>query len=226
MLQSWLRRVDRQSTRIDDTVVAPSEKIANILQDVYQLSVAAIIPPPVEDVFFERDTFPRQVNENTFIWTGRLVEPIKRLAMLCRIFSRLPHRELIIVGEGRSRAAVAKVAPPNVTIIGAKSRQDVNALLRTSAALLLPSVEDFGISAAEALAAGVPVIVNGHAGISGYIRDGFNGLVTSFDERAIEAAIGSVSRQDFASPAAISSSVSALSERSFSRSIARMAESS
>ncbi len=111
---------------------------------------------------------PRVAGEPVVVFLGRL-HAIKRLDLLVDAFARLRasgrRAELVIAGpdEGGLRASLdARVpdAAPFITWPGALDDNGKHELLARAAALVLCSdSESFGLSVAEAMAAGVPVVV-------------------------------------------------------------------
>ena len=181
-----LRSRDTVALYARDTIVAPSRRIADIIRQAFGRFPDAIVPPPVADDFF---TDVPAVDGTDFVWVGRLVEPIKRLRMLLSAFRELPDRRLVIIGDGRHRRILQHLAPSNISFVGWKEADEVRRIVAESSALLLPSMEDFGVSAAEALAVGTPVITTHAAGISEHITPGVNGLVTEVDDAAFVEAL-------------------------------------
>jgi glycosyltransferase involved in cell wall biosynthesis len=215
-LGGWLRSVDRAATQPHDYVVAPSARVADLLAGAYGKTVQAIVPPPVDDWYFQFDPAPRSGH---FVWVGRVVAPIKRLALLCKVFAAIPHSRLIVIGEGRSRAAIERHAPPNVHFVGWREPDEICRLVSSAQALLLPSMEDFGLCAAEALALGTPVVVTAKAGIARWVRPGDNGLVAPWDDGGFLNAVLSFRRTDLAPQAQIRAEARIFSRSRFRRSM-------
>jgi glycosyltransferase involved in cell wall biosynthesis len=115
------------------------------------------------------------------LFAGRLA-PEKGLDVLLTAWRQLGREApLKIVGDGPMEPQVAEVASriKNVEVLGRRSREDVLALMRDAAFLVLPSqgYEAFPLVLAEAYAAGLPVIASGHGSLGGLIDDGRTGLV-------------------------------------------------
>jgi glycosyltransferase involved in cell wall biosynthesis len=95
---------------------------------------------------------------------GRLSRS-KGLDVLLRAFEAadLPRARLIIVGEGRERSRLERLAGPHVLFLG--YRRDARRLMQAFDLFVCPSrVEPFGRVIVEALDAGVPVIASDAAG--------------------------------------------------------------
>jgi glycosyltransferase involved in cell wall biosynthesis len=77
------------------------------------------------------------------------------------------------------------MAGKTVTFLRDKNDEEIAHYFRTSEAFVFPNMDDFGIVAVEALAAGTPVIAYKAGGALDYIEDGKNGLF--FDKQDVES---------------------------------------
>lgn len=191
LLAPWLRLVDVRAGQPGDYLVAPSPRIADLLRNTYGVGVQQVIPPAVERDLFNLN---RSTGGDYFIWVGRMVEPVKRLSLLLSAFSHPDAPRLIMVGDGRSRRRLERQAPPQVEFLGWQTQHRLWALVAGAQALLLPSMEDLGLSAAEALALGTPVIVSRDAGIAAWVREGHNGWLVNPSVADIRRAVGDARR--------------------------------
>ena len=95
------------------------------------------------------------------IYAGRL-SPEKGISTLLEAASLLPDIEFRIAGDGPLRAVLESCAPPNVRFEGWINKADLSALYREARLAVVPSIcyETFGLSAADAMAHGLPVIAS------------------------------------------------------------------
>ncbi len=158
-----------------------------------------VIHPPVDVDFFRPAPVDR---EDFFLAAGRLV-PYKKMAVAVAAATALGRR-LVVVGQGRSRESLERLAGPTVDFIGAVSNRELLDLYRRCSALLFPGEEDFGIVPVEAQACGTPVIaaraggatepvVDGRTGVLVDVRSqdhvtGFQNAISAFDPAAFDQA--------------------------------------
>jgi glycosyltransferase involved in cell wall biosynthesis len=118
------------------------------------------------------------------------IQPSKGVLDLVRAMQGVDAR-LVVVGDGRGPYAdeVRREAAATVTFTGAVA--DARALMSWFDVLAVPShTEAFGTVAAEALAAGTPVVATRGGGIEEYVVPGRNGeLVMAGDAEALADAI-------------------------------------
>jgi glycosyltransferase involved in cell wall biosynthesis len=152
---------------------------------------SAIVHPPVELARFS----PGPLGDH-YIAVSELM-PHKQLAVAIEAFNKL-RRPLIVVGDGPAARQLARLAGPTVRFAGRQSDTAVAELLQGARALVMTSVEEFGIVAVESQAAGRPVIARRGGGALETVIDGVTGCffsggpdelaqaVLAFDDAAID----------------------------------------
>jgi glycosyltransferase involved in cell wall biosynthesis len=131
------------------------------------------------------------------LFIGRLTEE-KGLACLLDAWSMLDQSiPLRILGDGPLRADLesraARLPPGRVLLEGKVDRERAIETLKAARMLVLPSLwyEGFPVSAAEALACGVPVVASRLGGLSEIVPDGICGrLFAAGDARDLAAVVG------------------------------------
>jgi glycosyltransferase involved in cell wall biosynthesis len=126
---------------------------------------AQLLPPPVDLSRFSLQT----AKGSDYLTVSRLV-PYKRHDLMVQAFADLPERRLLIIGDGPQRAALEKIATPNVVFLGALPDREVAQHMRSARAFLFAAHEDFGIVPVEAQACGTPVIAYGVGGVRDTVR--------------------------------------------------------
>lgn len=84
---------------------------------------------------------------------------------------------LTVVGDGPDLEGLKSGAPPNVTFLGGQPTEKVLTLMKSSRALIVPSIwyEGFPVTVVEAFACGLPVIASGIGSLSEIVQAGKNG---------------------------------------------------
>ncbi len=142
-----------------DHFVAISHHIARRIRKVYGRD-ASVIYPPVDTAYFHLDETPR---DDYYVTASRLV-PYKRVDLIVAAFAALPHRRLVVIGEGPQLEALRKSATSNVEFLGYQDPSSLRHHLQRARAFVFAAREDFGIAPLEAQACGTPVVAFGRGG--------------------------------------------------------------
>ena len=188
-----LRRLDQRAARRVTRMIANSAAVAARIRRVYGID-APVVHPPVD---VERFAPAHPVlAEDWFLVVSRLV-PHKWIDRAIRAANESRHR-LKIIGEGRDRDTLERLAGPTVEFLGARPDHEVVSHMQRCQALILPGVEDFGMTAVEAQAAGRPVIAARGGGALETIREGMTGLFFDIeDDRALARMMDEVVRMSW-----------------------------
>jgi glycosyltransferase involved in cell wall biosynthesis len=178
-----IRAADRAAARRVTRYVANSELTRHRIATLWNRD-ADVIHPPVE---VER--FAPAEPGRAFLVVGELVAH-KRVELALEA-ARLARAPIRVVGEGPDRARLearyGRLA--GVEFLGRVDDAKLNRLYATARALVVPNVEEFGIAAVEAQAAGRPVVAAGAGGARETVIDGETGvLVPCDDARALARA--------------------------------------
>lgn len=172
-----LRRWDLSTVRRVDAFIANSSETQKRIRETYGRD-SVIIPPPVEDRFFETP-----LEEGAyFLALGRLV-PYKRFDLLIEAANTLKV-PLKIGGMGSEYHRLRRLAGPTVELLGFVPDEALPRLYSRASALLFPQVEDAGIVPLEALASGVPVIAYAKGGALDVVTHGKTGILV--DEQSTQ----------------------------------------
>lgn len=155
---------------------------------------AALIYPPVHTRRFS--CVPPSEVGDYFLVISRLV-PYKRVDLAVQAFNELG-LPLLIIGDGRDRGPLQRMARSNVRFAGRLPDEELRGLLARCRAFIFPGEDDFGIAPLEAQAAGRPVIAYAAGGALETVVVSRTGL---FFHEASAAALAEVVRrfdqQDF-----------------------------
>jgi len=159
-----------------------------------------VIPGGIDPSWFEVERTPSEKPEMVF-W-GRMEDEkgIPELLEAMNIVARkIPDAKLTLVGEGNRleeyKRRVRKLGLiPRMIVPGWQSMEAIQKLSATASVAVFPSrIESFGLSVAEALGAGVPVIAANAGALPEIVEDGVTGtLVSSRDSEGLADAICTV----------------------------------
>jgi glycosyltransferase involved in cell wall biosynthesis len=142
---------------------------------------ADVVYPFVDDAFLSA---PLNGRRDDFDLIVSALVPYKRLEVPIEA-ARQSARKLVIIGDGPLRRRLRSLAGPNVELLGSVSREVVIDRLSRARALILPGVEDFGITPLEAMAVGTPVVALRAGGALESVVEGKTGIF--FDEPVVDS---------------------------------------
>jgi glycosyltransferase involved in cell wall biosynthesis len=185
-----LARWDAATAGRVDRFLANSQYVAGRIRRYYNRG-STVVYPPVDTTFYRLldPARPRQL-ESSFLVVSALV-PYKRVDVAigaCRK-AGVPLR---IVGRGPEEARLRQMAGSTVEFLGWRSDEGIRDLYATSAAVLLPGVEDFGMVPVEAQACGTPVVALGQGGARETVEDGVTGILVG--DNSIDAFAAALAR--------------------------------
>jgi len=188
-------RFTRWVLRGADSVIAISRHSAALAESAgADIERIRVIPPgvniPAEPSAEKRASVP------TILSIARLEDVYKGFDVMMRalplVRAQLPDVEWVVVGEGRLKAHLERLAKaygvePNVTFAGAVSNQERDRWLDRAHVLAMPartsaagqSGEGFGIVYLEAAARGLPVVAGAVGGALDAVIDGETGILVN-----------------------------------------------
>ncbi len=183
----YLRTWDALAAMRVDHYIANSQVVANRIRKFYRRD-CDIVHPPVDVARFH---VAPEVGDY-YVMVTRLA-PYKRLDLAVEACTRLG-RPLKIVGGGRYRKKLEKIAGPSVEFLGRVSDADLPDLLAKARGYIMPGEEDFGIAPVEANASGRPVIAFAAGGALDSQIDGVTGVF--FDQPTVESLMDALQRAE------------------------------
>lgn len=148
----YLRLWDTRTANGVDQFVAISHFIARRIRKAYGREAIVVYPP------VDLDQFTLGSERGDFYMTAGRMVPYKRVPLIVEAFRHMPHRRLVVIGDGPDMAAVRAAAGPNVTIMGKQPRDVLIDHMQRAKAFVFAAEEDFGIAPLEAQACGTPVV--------------------------------------------------------------------
>ena len=177
LLSRW-RQWDSIAAQRVDRYVANSHTTSERVRR-YLGRESTVLHPPVE-----LDRFaPGAVGAHYVVLAELMAH--KRIDIAVDAFTRL-RLPLVVIGDGPEGRRLRRIAGPTVSFTGRIPDERVAERLAGARALVVTAVEEFGIAAVEALAAGRPVIALGEGGVRESVQPGVTGV---FYERNDPAAL-------------------------------------
>jgi glycosyltransferase involved in cell wall biosynthesis len=191
---SYMRMWDSRTVHGIDHMVANSAFIAKRIRKCYGRA-AQVIHPPVDI-----SAFAFRENKDSFFLTASRMVPYKRIDLIVDAFAAMPHRRLVVVGDGPEFERIKARATPNVEMTGHLPRPALIDLMQRARAFVFAAREDFGIVAVEAQACGTPVIAFGSGGVCESVIGEGDGAPTGvfFPDQSAASIINAIDRFDLA----------------------------
>ena len=177
LLFHYLRIWDRSAANRVDYFIANSKTTAARIKKFYNRE-AKVIYPAVKTVFKEPSS-----SSKYFLIVSQLT-PYKRIDLAIDVFNKL-ELPLVIIGQGRDRKRLEKMAKHNVKFLGWRSDKIVRRYLQNCTAFIFPGEDDFGIAPVEAMLFGKPVLAYRKGGVTETVLEGITGEF--FDDLATES---------------------------------------
>jgi glycosyltransferase involved in cell wall biosynthesis len=183
LIARWLlhriRTWDHRAAQNVDHFIACSAYIERRIKKAYHRRSSVIYPNVAVDDFVIDG--PRA---NFYMTSSRMV-PYKKMHLIVEAFSKMPDRELIVIGTGPQFSRCKALAGPNVKILGYQPHSVLLWHMQRARAFIFAAEEDFGITPVEAQACGTPVLAFGKGGAAETVVDRVTGLL--FHEQSSSA---------------------------------------
>ncbi len=173
-----------------DRFVANSDFVKQRVRRYYGRDAEVIHPPVDVERFLKAE--PVLKKPGYLLAAGAFVA-YKRYDLAIQACEKLG-RKLIVAGSGPEEKNLRQLAGVHTEFVIRPSEARWVELFRGADAFLFPGVEDFGITAIEALAAGTPLIALKAGGALDFVQEGKTGLF--FSEASVESLIEVLSRFD------------------------------
>ena len=167
VIAARLRRWDVATSAGVTQFIANSGFVRDRIRRFYDRD-AVVVHPFVDDSFLAAPL--RDDREPYHVIVSALV-PYKRIDLA--LATGAP---LVVIGDGPLRAELSSRAAPNVRFLGRVSREAVIDHVSRAQSLILPGIEDFGITPLEAMALGTPVVTAGEGGVLDSVVPGRTGI--------------------------------------------------
>jgi glycosyltransferase involved in cell wall biosynthesis len=168
-----MRRWDLAASSRVDSYLANSELTRERIRRFYGRD-SVIIHPPVETQRFT----PATPDEALLVVSELVTHKRVHVALEA---ARRAHVPIRVVGSGPDHAALSE-AYPEAEFLGRTGDEALAELYARARAVIVPGIEEFGITAVEAQAAGRPVIAARAGGALETVLDGHTGRLAALDD--------------------------------------------
>ncbi len=174
-----LRLWDVSSNHGVDRFIANSSFVQARIKRFYGRDSGLIFPPVNVEQFA-----PKAAEKSDYFLVAGAMVSYKRFELAIEACQALGKR-LVVAGSGPDEAKLRKIAHSSVEFHIRPTKAKWVELFQKAEAFIFPGVEDFGMTAIEAMAAGTPVIAFKGGGALDFIEPGKTGLF--FTEDNVEA---------------------------------------
>jgi glycosyltransferase involved in cell wall biosynthesis len=192
----WLRRWDVRTSSGVTQFLANSRFVRDRIQRFYGRD-AEVVHPFVDDAFRSAGELVSSEKRAPFHLIVSALVPYKKIELAIEAV-RGTGRRLVILGGGPMLERLREKSGPNVELRGAVSRDRIIEHLAQATSLILPGVEDFGITPLESMALGTPVVALGEGGVLDSVVNGETGIFFETAEvGAVRAALDAVESREW-----------------------------
>lgn len=182
LLANPLKRWDRRAAKRPDYFIANSTHTQAMIKRYYRRD-SEIIFPPVETDRFKLPGSAKPPLRHGFVIAGRQT-PYKRFDLAIEACNELKV-PLVVIGDGPDHKRLEKLAGRSITFLTNVNDQEIASHFQSAIGCIMPNMDDFGIVAVEALAAGTPIIAYNRGGALDYVVPGRTGLL--FEKQTAKA---------------------------------------
>lgn len=173
LLVGPLKRWDRHAAKQPDFFVANSTHTQAMIKRYYGRESEVVFPPvEIERFILKGNATPP--TRHGFVVAGRQT-PYKRFDLAIEACSELKV-PLVVIGDGPDHKRLEKLAGRSVTFLTNVNDQEIAGHFQSALGFIMPNMDDFGIVAVEALAAGTPIVAYNKGGALDYVVPGKTGL--------------------------------------------------
>lgn len=162
MMLSRYREWDYVASQRPDELISISKNVSERVKKYYNQE-SIIIYPPFDKNYWNKFRKPIKSRKSYYIIVSRL-EKYKKIDLAIDAFSDMPEKKLIIIGEGREKKELEKMAPSNVSFAYNVDDSTLSYYYQSAKALIMPQEEDFGYVALESQFFDCPVIAYAKGG--------------------------------------------------------------
>ncbi|AHB41417.1 group 1 glycosyl transferase [candidate division SR1 bacterium RAAC1_SR1_1] len=148
-----LQKRDLQYTKYDK-VYSNSTYTKNLAKKIYNIE-SEVKYPKINQTFLNENIIKEP--QEYIVCVGRIVKFVREIDLIVKAFNKLNY-PLIIIGSGPDEKEIKKLAQKNITFTGRKDPITMIDIIKNAKGTINMTKESFGISTAECLCLGVPVL--------------------------------------------------------------------
>lgn len=179
ILAKVLRFWDSKVSKNVDFYISNSKFTADRIKRCYGREAKVIYPP------INVKKFDLELEKEDFYFTASRLVCYKKTDLLVEAFTKLPDKKLVVIGDGKLKEKILKLATPNITVLSHLEFSEFHYYMKKAKAFLFAGEEDFGITMVEAQACGTPVIGYNKGGSAEIVVDGLTGIL--FEEQSVDS---------------------------------------
>lgn len=223
MFIEYVRRWDQVASSRPDVIIPISRLVAARAQTTYGRSVSKPIYPPVSLRPHQAPAAIQQLMPQPYLLVVSRLVAYKRIDLAIQACIAI-NRTLVVVGTGPQVHQLQRLAGPwaavrakheslavflnrnqhptpgSILFLGSCTDEETSWLYGSAQALVMPGIEDFGITGLEAAQHGVPVILPPESGVAELLDQGVHAIYSK--GQTTVALIDAIARLDAASFAA------------------------
>lgn len=180
-----MRRWDHRAAQRPDYFVANSRHTKAQIKKYYGRD-AEVIHPPVDIERFSGANQPAE-QRHGYVTAGRQT-PYKKIDLAVEAFAGSDNA-LVVIGNGPDHKKLEKMAGRNTTFLTQVNDTQIAEQFGGAKAFIFPGIDDFGIVAVEAMAAGTPLIAYHDGGALDYVTAKTGVFFTEQTAASLQAAI-------------------------------------
>ncbi len=182
LLVGPMRRLDYKAAQAADYFIANSNFTKDQIKKYYGRDATVIHPPVDIERFQKSGSDGLSTLRKGFVTAGRQT-PYKKIDLAVKAATKL-NVPLVVIGRGPDHTKLKRLAGRSVTFLTNVSDEEIPEKFASAEAFIFPGIDDFGIVAVEAMAAGTPAIAYNAGGALDYVNK-TSGLL--FKEQTVDS---------------------------------------
>jgi glycosyltransferase involved in cell wall biosynthesis len=195
-LFDYLHWWDTAAASRPDVIIPISKIVQKRVEQFYGRHTSEVLYPPLQLNEDQKASKPKIDLPNEFLLVISRLVPYKRIDVAIQA-AKLTNKNIVVVGQGPITSELKSLSNTNTTFINSVTEVEKRWLLEHAQALLMPGLEDFGITAVEAALSGTPVILHTDSGAAELLDKNTAVFLNEANSKEVAAAIKKVGQIKF-----------------------------